>query len=489
MVPRRVCCVVLALSAFGGGAGAGAQSQSASPNPSAPANAAPSSDADPVLLHKRPTTPAEPVVTPAAETISLTVAKGTPIQVVLDKEVRITKIGQAIHGRTVEPIYAFDKLVVPVGAEVTGSITQLDSVSGGKRTLEALNADFTPARKVGVTFDQLVLPDGKHIAMQTSVMLGSGEVISFVTASGHDQKKTVKDAASEKAEQAKAQAKQEWDNAVAQVETPGKMHRAKRYLLAQMPVHGQYIDAGTVYFAELQAPLEFGNEPLTPEMAKSIGSPPPDGSSVRARLRTRVSSATAQKGDEIDAVLSQPLFDGPRLIFPQGSRLKGSVVEVQSARHPHRNGQLRIVFHEIVPPEGVAQKIASSLEGIQSSKSQDLKLDSEGGAEAQTPKTRYLQTAIAVGLAAASSGDDLLNHGEGGAGGFRVVGFVVGLASRSQPLGLAMGAFGASRSIYVHFIARGRDVVFPKNTAMEIGLGPRPDFPAQLKPAEDTVKQ
>jgi hypothetical protein len=162
-------------------------------------------------------------------------------------------------------------------------------------------------------------------------------------------------------------------------------------------------------------------------------------------------------------------------------------VEVQPAHHPRRNGQLRIVFHEIVPPDGVEQKIASSLEGIQSGKGQDLKLDSEGGAEAQTPKTRYLQTGIAIGLAAASSGDDPINVGEGGAGGFRVVGFVIGVASRVQPLGIAMGALGASRSIYVHFIARGRDVVFPKNTAMEIGIGPRPESPAQAKPTNNSA--
>jgi hypothetical protein len=53
---------------------------------------------------------------------------------------------------------------------------------------------------------------------------------------------------------------------------------------------------------------------------------------------------------------------------------------------------------------------------------------------------------------------------------------------------MAMGAFGASRSIYVHFIARGRDVVFPKNTAMEIGIGPRPESPTQLKPADGSTK-
>jgi hypothetical protein len=89
---------------------------------------------------------------PAPETVSLTVPKGTPLQVVIDREVKIERVSQPIHGRTVGPVYAFDKLVVPIGAEVTGKITQLDGVSNGKRTRDALNADFTPARKVGIEF-------------------------------------------------------------------------------------------------------------------------------------------------------------------------------------------------------------------------------------------------------------------------------------------------------------------------------------------------
>src|SRR5580704_12608214 len=66
-------------------------------------------------------------------TIPLTVPKGTALQVVLDKEVRVHRIGQPVHGRVAEPVYAFDKLVVPVGAEVTGQIVQLEGVSGAKR--------------------------------------------------------------------------------------------------------------------------------------------------------------------------------------------------------------------------------------------------------------------------------------------------------------------------------------------------------------------
>jgi hypothetical protein len=456
-----------------------AQAQSYNPNqtqsPSPPASTAPVPDSKPVLTHRAPAAPAPSP--PSHETVSITVPKGTSLQVVIDKELRIRKVGQFVHGRTVDPVYAFDKLVIPVGTEVTGKITQLDSISNPKRIVEALNADFSPARKVTIEFNEIALSTGKHIPIQTVVTPGSGQVIEFVTSAEKGHNRSLKDSASDKAREAKERAKQEWDNAIAQVEEPGRLHRVRRYLVAQFPVHPQYIDPGTVYFGELESPLEFGAEPLTPEMAKSIGAVPPTGSSVRARLSMSVSSATAKKGDEIEATLSQPLFDGNLLIFPQGSLLKGSVAQVQPARHMTRNGQLRVTFLEIVPPDGIEQKIQASLEGVQSGKAQDLKLDSEGGAEAQTPKTRYLQTAIAVGLAAASSGDDILNQAEGGAGGFRVVGIVIGATIRSQPLGMAMGALGASRSIYIHFLARGRDVVFPKNTAMQIGISPRPSPP------------
>jgi hypothetical protein len=209
-------------------------------------------------------------------------------------------------------------------------------------------------------------------------------------------------------------------------------------------------------------------------MLQSIGTTPADGASVRAHLTATVSSSSARQGDTVTAVLSLPLFADKHLVFPEGSRLTGSVVQVRPARLMSRNGQLRIIFHEIVPPDGIEQAIQSSLEGAESGKGQNIKIDSEGGAEAQTSKTRYLQTAVAVGLAAASSGDDLLNGAAGGAGGFRLVGIALGMGVRSQPFSMAMGAFGASRSIYSHFIARGRDVVFPKNSTMQIGIGRRP---------------
>jgi hypothetical protein len=424
----------------------------------------------------------------ASETVALTVVKETPLQVALEKEVRVQKVGQPIHGRIVEPVYAFDRLVIPVGTKVEGEITTIHSVSGGKRTAAALDANFTPARKLEVEFTKLVMADGKEIPIHTVVTPGSGEPLQFTTAADDKtQKNGVKDAAAQKTKEAKEQARLDWEIAMQQVNSPGKLHRIGHYALQQLPVHPQYIEAGTVYFAELEEPLEFGSEPLTPQVAASIGGPPPDGTVVHTRLMQTVSSATAHKGDDVEAMVSQPLFDGDRLLVPQGTMLRGTVVQVEPARHLSRNGELRFVFREFVLPNGVEAKVNALLQGVQAARADNLQLDSEGGAQANSSNWRFLETGVTVGLAGFamigdSGGGDIAHSSAGGAAGYKLIGLALGLAVHSQTMGMALGAFGATRSIYVNFVARGRDLVFPKNTAMQIGIATRAQAPADSAP-------
>lgn len=474
MMPiRRVLCAILL--AFGY---LGVMEAQEPPFP----QLSPGSARKPVPASNVPGTPAPP------QSVALSVPKGTPLQVALDREIRVNKVGQPIHGRIVEPVYAFDHIVIPVGSEVTGQVTRIAEISGGRRTIAALDADFTPARKVEVNFNDLELADGRRFQLQASIAPDSGQVIHFVAAAeGKEKEKSVKDTASEKTKQAKEEAKQEWEHAMKQLKTPGRVHRLKRYVEAQLPVHAQYIPVGTVYFAELTTPLDFGTELMTPQMAASIGGSLPPGSVVHARLVTPLTSATAQKGETVEAVISQPLFDGERhLILPQGSRLKGTVRQVQPARRMKKNGQLRIAFQELIPPDGIEQKVEATLEGVQSGKDANVKLDSEGGAQATTPNTRYLASAVSLTLAAASMrGDQDVDHGvaqsggdagaraAGGLNGFKLIGMALGLAVHSRALGYTMGAYGAGLSVYSHFVARGNDVVFPKDTAMEIGFGTR----------------
>jgi hypothetical protein len=154
---------------------------------------------------------------------------------------------------------------------------------------------------------------------------------------------------------------------------------------------------------------------------------------------------------------------------------------VRPARSLHRNGQLRIVFREVVLPDGVVQTVDTRLEGIQSGSADNAQLDSEGGAKSTSSKTRYLSTGASVGLALIGSGgrNDVGDASPiaGGATGFKLIGLIVGVAFRSHNYGILMSAYGGGRSIYNNFLGRGRDIVFPKDTMMEIGFGNRTSLP------------
>lgn len=425
----------------------------------------------------------------SSDSVPLTVPAGTPLKVALDQEVRIQKVGQPIHGKIVEPVYSFDKIVIPEGSVVTGKVAGIDGVSKTKRTIAAMNANFSPYRQVHIEFDELVLPDGRHLPLHTVVSPASQGVLQFIPANTRENTGAAaeaKRAASRKISEARQEAKRQWDAAMEQLHEPGKMHRLERLGIAELPFHPQYMDAGTSFNADLQTPLDFGTEPLKAGALSSIGNPPPSGSVVHALLMTPVSSATTKKGEAVEAVISQPLVVSSQLFLPQGSHIKGTVLQVRPARRLNRNGQLRVVFHQVVPPDGIEQKVEASLEGVEVAKGEHLTLDAEGGAQVTTPRTRYLTTAIAVALAASSMSPDhdARFHGADGGGdpgagaangasGFGFLGTIVGALAHSRVVASGFGVYGAAMSVYAHFLARGRDVVYPKDMSMVIGLGTR----------------
>jgi hypothetical protein len=139
--------------------------------------------------------------------------------------------------------------------------------------------------------------------------------------------------------------------------------------------------------------------------------------------------------------------------------------------------------------------VEASLEGVEVAKGEHLTLDAEGGAQVTSPRTRYLTTGIAVALAASSmnSDHDARFHGADGGGdpgtgaangasGFGFIGTLVGAVAHSRVVASGFGFYGAAMSIYSHFLARGRDVVYPKDMSMVIGLGTRDPHTAASAP-------
>src|ERR1019366_3731694 len=107
---------------------------------------------------------------------------GTPIKVALDSEVRIREVGQPIHGKTTEPVYAFDKLLIPVGTPVNGRVSAIDAVPKKIRTLEAMDANSSPGRSFHVQFYELVMADGRRVLMQTVAPPPPDWVLRFLPA-------------------------------------------------------------------------------------------------------------------------------------------------------------------------------------------------------------------------------------------------------------------------------------------------------------------
>ena len=419
----------------------------------------------------------------ASTTVPLLVPEGTMLQVALVDEVRIKEEGQVVRGLLVEPVYAFDQEVIPVGSEVRGRIVEIEGVPAKRRIFAALSFNFSPPRKVHVDFEEIILPDGLRIPMEAEVTPGSGRPLQLITTAGGQSKPTVKDAAVQMMKEQVREAKRQWDEAVSQIKQPGKKRRLGRYAVEQLPVHPQYLEAGAVYFAELLEPLDFGTKVYTPPAMAADEAPLPSCTLLaHAQLLTPLDSATTAKDAPVEAILSRPLLAGDRLLFPQGSLLKGTVMDVQRARSFKRNGQLRIGFNELQLPGELPQEVTMSIEGVQGGQEEYVRLDSEGGTRSTDSKKRYLFTGIAVGMAVSSYQDSDVEDGvsstqggvkegiSGGAVAFKVAGAVAGALVRSQSFSLWMGVFGAGRSVYTNFLSRGREVTFPKGTAMEIGF-------------------
>jgi hypothetical protein len=405
------------------------------------------------------------------------------VQIALDGEVRVRQAGQAIQGRVMQPIYVFDRLVIPTGTKAAGHISAVNPVASKIRFLGALNGDFSPTHQLSIAFDELIFSDGRHVALHADVVPGTGQTVRLTSAGEHQKQNAVRDAAAQKMDQARAQ----WNSALKQIRAPGRTHRALRYAVAQLPVHPQYIDAGTLYSADLTQPLDFGTEFVSEESLSSLGSQPPAGSLAHAILVSPLSSKVTPKGADVEALLSQPLIDHDRLILPAGTKLQGTVLQARPARSMHRNGQLRIAFREVVLPSGSTKVVDTSMLGITADSAANVQLDSEGSAKATSPRSRYLATGISLSLALVGSGgrDDVgdASPAAGGATGFKLIGLIVGLTFRSHAYGILMSAYGGGRSIYNNFLSRGRDIVFPRDTNMVIGFGSRTTLPMAARKA------
>lgn len=377
------------------------------------------------------------------------------------------KSGEAIEGRLMHPLFADGRLAVPENTLIKGRVVDLEP-NKSTRWHGRLRGDFTPFHSVKVQFDELMLPEGPmHIS---STVAADGAPVIQLSAPGATPNRSF---ISRSWEQAKSQAR----DRVAYFTAPGKGDRALQFLYHQLPYHPERIQAHTAWSIELTAPLAL---PALPAPAPLPAAPPlPHGKTetwaVHAVLNRDLTSARAQPGDPVEALVVEPVFDRDKnLVVPQGSTLIGKVTASRAARSFGRSGKLRFTFQQARFPEGFSRRVQGSLAAAATEKTQNLTLDAEGTISPRNQSSAIapiLLTMLAGRALDQDEGHMIVHTGEA-SNGFGLVGRVVGVAAGNYNVAAGLGYYAAALSIYENFLRPGRDVVFPKNTRIEILTNP-----------------
>jgi len=437
--------------------------------------------------------------------VPLTVRSGAPLRLYLTKKTS-KRAGALVEAKLLEPVYVFDREVIPAGAEVRGQVSRIESLSKWQRFQAMVGGDFTPLRRAQVDFTTLVMPDRREIPLRTVETAGLNSIYSpsppkkqKAQKPGQGKNGGVLGIGKQTArDQINAQINARTRGIAGMVRGPNKKERLVDFAMAKLPYHPQWVRRGTRFDAELKDPLLFGSAAAPNGGLDLLGSQPLADSLAHARLLTPLDSGSATKGQTVEAVLVAPLFSPEhKLVLPEGTRLSGAVVTVRRARWFHRGGQLRFNFQKIDLPEEAARwksgsiqpaamRTPATLEAVEAGGKAQVKVDSEGGIQATESKTRLLAPLLAAMIASqaahhqdhhAASGGDGNGNGNvsgrtlGGGSGFGLLGAAA--AQSSRPLGTALAFYGLAWSVYANVIARGGEVQFDKNAAIDIRFGTR----------------
>ena len=410
--------------------------------------------------------------------LRVSIEVGRPLRLVLDRRTRVSSVGQPVTATLAEAVYVYDRVVWPAGTKVLGHVASLEGVGKTVRAAAMLSGNFTPGHLVKLQFDTVVLGDSR-VAIQTIVTPGTPTTNREV-AGAHDDGIVG---------HARQQVALEARNAVAAVRGPGKVARFGHFLVASLPIHPQYLEAGTTLNAQLIEPVSLGAATRTAMAPAGAAAAP--GSIISARLLTALDSRSSQRGAPVRAVLTRPVesVDGA-MILPEGTMLSGKVTFVQPAKGLRRNGQLRFLFDTIDVPGREAESRLGSLYSADVSRGQHVVIDEEGGTTITNPKSRFVAPALAgaalfvplsrtevsdEALGALTTEANVVGHGVRGYSGLGLLG--VGLAVVSRPAAIAFGAVGLGRALYVSILGKGTDVVYPLHTPMEVQLSPEAPSP------------
>src|SRR5580692_6473804 len=168
---------------------------------------------------------------------TIVVGAGYDLRCRLEKGLRITKSGEPITAKLVEPVYAGTTIAIPEGSTVTGHVSSISSAP--RRKGQLLRGDLTRPRTANVTFDSVILPDGTALPIHTDSTIG----VSDVKTAQYLPKSQ------------RPGIRQKMKDAAKPLSEPNKLQRLGQSAVTSLPYHPEYLDQGTIFDATLLEPV------------------------------------------------------------------------------------------------------------------------------------------------------------------------------------------------------------------------------------------
>jgi type IV secretion system protein VirB10 len=178
----------------------------------------------------------------------------------------------------------------------------------------------------------------------------------------------------------------------------------------------------------------------------------PADTTIPMILENTINSKSAFVGQAIYCESIYPITVGNHIIIPKGSSVRGTVTEVIRPGHVKGRAQLGLRFDELILPNGTTRHLRATLAGF----------GSEGDAKFK-PKEGQIEGGGSKGKDAETVARTTIPGAE--------IGTIVGAAKGAPLEGLGIGsAVGAATGLVWILASRGKDVVLPHGTSLELQL-------------------
>lgn len=361
---------------------------------------------------------------------------GLYVKVQLDNILKTSKLkpGDVVQGVLARDVYSSERELFPVGSRVRLTVDHLEKRPRPRNDHWpwVVNA-FTPRKQ-------------NYPVFKTATIFGtSGERGLKVSVLSISRKREVR------AQEKKKSNQQGGANGTVEVSKTGGVYGSGKLAKPLMVLEA---------FDEGSEKINSGEESASSENKVSELKTLPAGTACKILLLGDVSASKSKPGDTVQARLLEPVLLNSRVVIPAGALFDAKVVKKTPPRWGSRAGSLYLTFTGLTLPGGNLIPISASLTGAELDRDSHTRIDQEGRLRGERPGMAWMAINIGVTAGLAKEVDDTTQL---------IIEAIISSATDASTAGTSRIVSSCISGIFM-VSRRGRDVVLPKFTEMNIAL-------------------